>query len=229
MIDSCVLCSRLFWNSNKILCVSCIGTLEKLPLIYRMISHLGIVSLFHYLDPARRLILLGKRGQEKKLTAFLSLQLTEKFNQHTYENYRGIISVPSRYPLLRDHAWVMAVSISQILKIPIFEGYLVPIVGERASSLEHKQSLSQSLIRRAKPRFQRGPRWNLNFIKDQRPLLIVDDVVTSGVTLLQCWSVLGRPKATALTLASTPRFHDPEIATDRAFKEDDQVELRDEF
>ncbi len=96
----------------------------------------------------------------------------------------------------RDHAYCVAEAVAQYFKAPMAPEFLerVNFDEQKTKDLQQRGTIKMKL---------RG-----NFAEhdqDDRGLwLLIDDVVTTGSTLITAWNLLGKPKAIGLTLVSTP-------------------------
>lgn len=107
--------------------------------------------------------------------------------------------MPAKTHGARDHAYSIAESVAHYFKVPLANDFLErndSMSPQKNKSIEKRFDLKMNL----KGDFK-------NHLGDSRGLwLFVDDIVTTGSTLVTAWNLLGRPNAVGLTLASTPRF-----------------------
>ncbi len=99
----------------------------------------------------------------------------------------------------KDHAYSIAQSVALYFKVPMALEFLErndEKTSQKEKSLERRHEVKMKLRTNFK-----------SFSGDNSGLwILVDDIVTTGSTLRAAWSLLGRPKAVGLTLASTPKI-----------------------
>lgn len=121
------------------------------------------------------------------------------------EKIEGVIPAPPSKPGSCDHAYQVGLVVAQNLGAPLFSKWC-----RRDSPLQQKK-------------LNRGDRLKIKMQVDSLGVdyisqttglwVFVDDVVTTGSTLLRLWQLCGHPRAVGLTLASTP----PRASSDGLF------------
>ena len=180
------------------ICNSCLGDLADLPIIFRNISMLPVQSLFHYIPPADNLIMFGKGSKNPRLVELLAQLISQKFAFDCLSPICGVIPIPPKIKNEKDHAYLIARQVSNFFNVPLYEELLIRVdqSSQKTKNIEDRGRLKFTLNGSVPCH---APREGL--------ILLVDDVVTTGATLVAAWTLLGRPPTSALTLASTPRWH----------------------
>jgi predicted amidophosphoribosyltransferase len=200
LIDSCALCFTPLWMPSAALCKACISVLTGSDLAFRQMKGFPVFSLLQYVWPAHELIKLCKQNSNPALIKTLSQALALNFLEQNYVRVAGVVPIPPKIMGATDHAQSIALSISEIMGVPIFDKLL------KRKELGAEQKL-QSLANRAVIKIEKIQNADLSAIKDLNgALILIDDIVTSGTTLTQAWRCLERPEAMALTLAARPLF-----------------------
>ncbi|MDZ4677206.1 MAG: hypothetical protein SGI74_06810 [Oligoflexia bacterium] len=209
LIDSCHLCHKILWRLHDSLCVKCQESFLQSDLIYRELTDkngeiLPVVSLFQYIGEAGRLVRSLKGGNLKNLTAVLTECLAQKVSPQLFEHVGCVIPVPAQNWGELDHAARIGRHLANYFRAPYFDQHLErkgfeaqklkPLEARQSVEIHMRTAFSGGTIAGSKERHQSGV------------LLLVDDVITTGSTLLQAWHALGRPRALGVTLSSTPRL-----------------------
>jgi len=210
--DLCVVCKRGLLTSEKYLCTNCRIRLPNAasemylefpnPLELRFIGHLKIKRAFAFLkfhkSGSAQKILHGLKYQGMSeigvlLGMWFGLELKESGNA----NYDLILPVPLHYTRRRKRGYNQ----SEYICEGISRSIDVKWIG---------CELSREVATKTQTGFERSQRWknvedvfrlrNTIEIKDKR-VLLVDDVVTTGATLISCGSVLEKSGVRSLSLA----------------------------
>jgi predicted amidophosphoribosyltransferase len=200
---SCRMCKSILWKS-EIFCRVCLFEIKQFQLGGRRLGDLVVFSLLQYVWPVESLIKRCKQGSDLKLLEFLSKLLARKLLNQLYIPIAGVIPVPAKEIGLSDHAQLIAESIAQELGVPLYQDFLMRLSPRQEQ--KKKTRLRRSEIKIA-PLYFKKPYSNL-LLNPSEYILIVDDLITSGTTMIQTWTSLGRPNAIGLTLASRPLFSD---------------------
>jgi predicted amidophosphoribosyltransferase len=194
VIESCALCSKSLWKKD-IICLECREVIARFPLFYRKQGSLTIFSLFIYRDEAAQIILRLKNGKEKQLSQILTEILIQKIPVDIFENVIGVIPVPAKNVLDKDHAFVIAEAISAKLGVDLRNDFAVSLVtqSQKSKKLQGRKEVEFRLLGSDLPS-KKGV-W-----------ILTDDVITTGMSLLELHKTLESPPAVCLTLASRPYY-----------------------
>ncbi len=196
LVDSCFICTALVWKS-VLLCKPCRKLLFETNLLIRQQGNLEIISLLDIKGVARTLIYECKYGKNLPLLHMLTEILLEKLASEISMNgkFLGVIPIPPTKIGTKDHAYYISVQISDFLKIPFYPNALKRPLGA------HTGQKNKSLAERTNVKFE-----SVLDKYSQNPgvWLLVDDVITTGLTLLEANKALGNQDALCLTLASRP-------------------------
>jgi predicted amidophosphoribosyltransferase len=204
-LDSCWICQKPLWRA-RYFCGFCRKEILSLELISRRKMGLEILSLFQYREPVEALIRLGKGAGAPQMTATLAQFLTTKFLWHCPWIVAAVIPIPPKIPGHRDHAGVIAEAVAARLEVPVWQHLLERIPQGAAQKEKNVSERSAAPVRLRETA-------DITLLPRDKLVLIVDDVATTGSTLLAAWRELGLPPAMGLTLASTPK-HTPGLAAD---------------
>jgi predicted amidophosphoribosyltransferase len=195
-VESCLICHNLLWR-KKVLCGQCFGHCQDLDLIFREERGLPIFSVFHYIPTLEDIVRVWKSTREESSTKAFSSLLAQKLSWQCLAPISGVIPMPAKIYGKKDHAYLIAEALADYFKVPLAADFLErKDTGEQKSkTLEKRQEINMGL----KTDF-------LTHSSSDGLWLLVDDVVTSGGTLVNAWSLLGKPRAIGVTLASTPRY-----------------------
>ena len=192
----CINCGKEI-EREKVFCKNCENKI-KIINSREKINNLNIYSPFKYCDIIKNLILNFKYNNKKYLAYLLAKLLVKNYN---FKNIDFITFIPLNKNKLKirgfNQAKLLAKEISKITKIPLLST-LEKIVDTPSQTtknyLERQENIKDSFIVKEE---------SLPQIKDKN-LLIIDDVCTTGATLLEASHVLHQSGATtlsALTLA----------------------------
>lgn len=192
-LDSCLICSQITWK-KEVLCKECLKEISQRGLIYRHQNNLDCYSLLFYKDLAKSLILQCKQGANPSLTHKLTKLVTEMLIRNIHGKYAGVICIPNSKNIDQDHSYLMGVVVAKRLQLPLFSDILShdgDAKSQKEKSLEERKNIKFSL-KKVLPSGNSGV-W-----------IIVDDVITTGMTLSEAHKTLGSPSALCLTLATRP-------------------------
>jgi predicted amidophosphoribosyltransferase len=198
LLDSCRLCFKILWKTD-VFCGACLSDLAAQPFIYRPLGQLDTLSGLHYHGEARSLVKHTKNGMNPLLSQRMGEILAQKLSLNLVENVAGVIPIPSKIFGEKDHAFLLAQSVAGFFKAPLLPGFL-----ER-ESLEVAQK-QKDIVSRQRVGIRLREALPAQFSAERGVLILVDDVITTGSTLVHAWNSLGKPRAIGLTWASTPRF-----------------------
>ena len=188
-ISHCLICHRLLWKEQE-LCPLCLKQCQDLEVIYRSEKDLSIISLFSNYPSLFPLIRFWKTPQGHSLIRKLSLVLFQKAVWEFVETIDAIIPMPPRIKGDKDHAWQVGQVFSSLTGAPLLADCLAR--GEKKEDQKTKKLVERREIR-------------LNLTKPLEVkdgvVILVDDIVTSGSTLMAAWTLLGKPQAFCATLA----------------------------
>ena len=184
---------RCFYGNTDLYCVGCWKKIVKEVQQTRKseieIAELEKINGHHLInweegngELIANLIYSLKGGGLKIANQRLALFLVQEFlanNRQLDLNHFVVVPAPAKIPGDHDHAYQLASSISSLLKIPICEDLL------RVNSKKQQKDRSKQ------------EREKLKFInvedKRRRGILFVDDVITTGTTILAGYKALKRP------------------------------------
>lgn len=148
-------------------------------------------SLFNYNQFTSKLILNCKRGQDITLIRELSKILAKKINYSLLPEINGFIPVASKEKDTLDHAYYIGYFLALELQKPFLPHLLVQVSQRSQKNIGVQQRIGfQVTAQRCLPPVKGGV-W-----------VLVDDVITTGVTLLESHKCLHTTPSVSLTLAS---------------------------
>jgi predicted amidophosphoribosyltransferase len=191
LIDSCRICGQLSW-SQKALCSECYLTFFKKDFLIRHQNELTSFSLMSWEGAAKKLVKKCKNAEDAMLIKNLGEIIVKKLVYLNLPEILGIIPVPSKSIGSQDHAFMLGYIIAMKLNKAFLPGYLHHLGGakkQKNSGLSERKQVKICQIQTL-PKSSSGV-W-----------VLVDDVITTGMTLLESHKALGYPAALSLTLAS---------------------------
>lgn len=212
----CVFCNSIIVQSSKLeICDNCYS---KLHFIKNTLNLQGepfasnkfcsdIVCLFEYTGIVRQSILkykfYNKQSFYRTFGKLLSICVKEVTNNR---NFDIIISVPLHKDKLKSRGYNQSQLISNVISkelgVLVFSDLLVKV----------KNTSSQSLLRREERKLNIKGAFELrrtDLIRD-KSVLLVDDILTTGSTILECSRILteaGAKEITAAVLASGKKYN----------------------
>lgn len=192
-IDSCLTCAKISWH-QEVICPACFTQFISWTPYIRGQSQLQVLSPFIYSGTIKDLILRCKAGRAPKVSRRTAEIMARVFVAHTSCEVAGIIPIPGSGRIRRDHGYLLAEGLSEALRAPVLDGHLavVPqLKTQKEKSLDER--LEDRFVCRKPLPSNPGGVW-----------LLVDDVITTGATLVGAHKTLGSPAAVCLTLATRP-------------------------
>jgi predicted amidophosphoribosyltransferase len=197
-IDHCLLCKKLQWNFSA-LCKRCRASCLSEKWHWRNLNDLDVLSLFNYVSPLDDIVGLLKDKENGSVSKEFGHLMSVKLSLELLQGIAGVIPMPPRKFGDKDHAYRLAEGVAEFFNVPLASDFLRRKEGDRSQK-------SLALEERQLTEIEGHTPFSEEY-SGEKLWLLVDDVVTSGATLYKAWSVLGRPQALALTLATTPRYY----------------------
>lgn len=178
----CLRCQTLF-KCEGLMCFNCYKEICRLPTIYQ---HNDLPFPFRYLfhltsnDSAEwRLIWNLKGGRSSNTFTHMARQFEKKYIHHISAKATLVPAPSHHWKGKRHHGTRWAEALSEVMGCQV------------ANILEADDTKAQ----RSKTRQQRKKvQFHCKSSVPLGPLILADDVVTSGGTAMACWRALGKPK-----------------------------------
>ncbi|MFA6866885.1 MAG: phosphoribosyltransferase family protein [Clostridia bacterium] len=198
----CIGCGNELTESERkfSLCEKCFDTFIPISDNFELGKGIVGASCFEYDKIVRKMILSYKDSNQPYIAEYIAKFMVEKFLENNFL-CDGLVFVPSNKTTIRTRGYdalqYVAKNISLALDLPIIYGI---------KKQEHICDLAQIEIGKRKDAIKDAffiDNNNPNFLK--RNILLIDDVITTGSTLLECVKVLknaGANNIVLLTFAS---------------------------
>ncbi len=216
--NACVQCSKSLHTNETLLCIQCRHDLpyayyheKNNPLKKLFFGKLPIVSatslfLFHKNGTAQTLIHLLKYKQQEYIGSFLGYLLAEELKKNQlFDTIDMIIPVPIHQKRITKRGYnqltLLGKTLSKELQIPFNESILIKTEPSRTQTLKNK------LDRRKNT--ENSFKLTDTSVLENKKILLLDDVITTGATIEACARELLKTKNVAISIASvahTPNF-----------------------
>jgi predicted amidophosphoribosyltransferase len=147
-----------------------------------------------YQGHGKELIKKIKNGKNKALMAELVRNLIQKIPIEELKDLRGVIPTPAKVKGAKDHAYFLGQNISQYVGLPLYDDLLIKAEAresQKQGGIEWRQQVHFKLLREERA-------------LSEGVWILADDVITTGLTLLEMHKALGKPRTLCLTLATRP-------------------------
>lgn len=180
-----------FFPRNSLFCYPCEKDLlhrcrsKENNQIYFQKKAIPIISLFDWIPNESRklslLITLLKNGQPESAFKFYSRMLANELIKYNLPD-AVIVPAPAKNPELKDHAFVLAKSLSEQLQLPMKSILLRPEGHAEQKELGRSERFKKELL-------------NPEKFSTSKTLIFIDDVVTTGATAVAAYKALSRPQS----------------------------------
>lgn len=181
------------------LCSRCLKVVRERPIKYRKQKNVEVWSLLSHKGGAKNLIERCKAGQNINLSRMLGIILAFKFSKLGVDTsgIQAVVPIPAHKSNSMDHAYILAQVISEKLTLPFWPFALAHLQADELQSRDtNLPQKSLGLHERSQVKF----RARTSALGGR--ILLVDDVITTGLTILEAAEALKVPNAIALTITS---------------------------
>lgn len=198
--NRCLWCNKLI-KYDLIACPDCLDMLPDKPMIFKLYRDCTCISSFPYRNPYKKVLVEMKFDSKPRLAKqmgyYMSLDILNNFD---INKFHLITAVPMHRIMQRrrgyNQAELLAKNVSKRLSIP----YLAVLVKLYQNEPQHKLNFAER-AGNVRGLFSCADK---NAVKGKN-ILLVDDTVTSGNTLMECCRILTKAGASSVTVATFSR------------------------
>lgn len=210
----CLVCSRVLLKEEELLCLHCVSDLPLtnfhkyeenivLNLFYGLLPVCQATSLLHFTKKGitQNLLHQLKYKSQQKIGAYFGKWLGWELKQIArYKDIEAVIAVPLHKKRLRTRGYNQvanfAKQISLQLQVPYYEGILIKAVNVRSQvGLDRWDRINSKLI------FEISDAKTCQVVLNKH-VLLVDDLITTGSTIIECGNALLKVPIRKLSVAS---------------------------
>jgi len=188
----CVMCGKVVEYDT----LWCSCEIDQKSQIIMLGNRLECTSSFVYDGAARDLVLRFKKERDLRTAHFIAEHILEEFSANV--NCDIIIPVPPKEGAQqKDHAYKISAELAFLLNLPLCSAAL----GRTADSRIQHYLTREERMKNAKESY-----YAKQYPLKEKRVLLVDDIVTTGATLLACTEMLfllGATEVKAVTFATT--------------------------